>query len=321
MVPSVAPFAVAAATRSISPSTRKLAGRLLGCTCAAAFWLNGSVDELWAHERHSYDLKQHEGGPQEAAPTAQRVQRQAHTKRRQKTQRQVHQERGKLNQSAKQKSRAKTARDRRPETKNATKAARSKPIRLSRSKAIGGGNLKAAHAKSRTKTVEHRRADTKNATKAARSKSVRHSRAAASGRGNPKAAQAKSHTKTLENRRQQTKALAELVTNRSLPGTNIQLPAMGVIKQPVPPPIVGLGPRLASTGSNTTKPRSIISRQLGRLRRPQYPRPPRGQPGLRKSMPERRWSPIPHSPLDPCRKQPGAREGSRLPTLRSAQRI
>src|SRR6266496_5010525 len=61
MVPSVAPFAVAAATRSISPSTRKLAGRLLGCTCAAALWLNGSVDELWAHERHSYDLKQHEG--------------------------------------------------------------------------------------------------------------------------------------------------------------------------------------------------------------------------------------------------------------------
>src|SRR6266516_152333 len=232
MVPSVAPFAVAAATRSISPSTRKLAGRLLGCTCAAAFWLNGSVDELWAHERHSYDLKQHEGGPQEAAPTAQRVQRQAHTKRRQKTQRQVHQERGKLNQSAKQKSRAKTARDRRPETKNATKAARSKPIRLSRSKAFGGGNLKAA--------------------------------------------QAKSHTKTLENRRQQTKALAELVTNRSLPGTNIQLPAMGVIKQPVPPPIVGLGPRLASTGSNTTKHRSIISRQLGLLRRPQYPRPPIG---------------------------------------------
>src|SRR6266536_2516691 len=206
MVPSVAPFAVAAATRSISPSTRKLAGRLLGCTCAAAFWLNGLVDELWAHERHSYDLKQHEGGPQEAAPTAQRVQRQAHTKRRQKTQRQVHQERGKLNQSAKQKSRTKTARDRRPETKNVTKAARSKPIRLSRSKAIGGGNLKAAPTKSRTKTVEHRRPENKNATKAARSKSVRHSRSAASGRGNPKAAQAKSHTKTLENRRQQTKA-------------------------------------------------------------------------------------------------------------------
>src|SRR6266536_4825457 len=206
MVPSVAPFAVAAATRSISPSTRKLAGRLLGCTCAAAFWLNGLVDELWAHERHSYDLKQHEGGPQEAAPTAQRVQRQAHTKRRQKTQRQVHQERGKVNQSAKQKSRTKTARDRRPETKNVTKAARSKPIRLSRSKAIGGGNLKAAPTKSRTKTVEHRRPDTKNATKAAHSKAVRHSRSAASGRGNPKAAQARSHTKTLENRRQQTKA-------------------------------------------------------------------------------------------------------------------
>jgi hypothetical protein len=206
MVPSVAPCAIAAATRSISPPIRKLAGRLLGCTYAATLWFNGSVDELWAHERYSYHLKQHEWGPQEAPPAGQRDRRQTRTKPRHGTQDQVHQKQGKANQSAKQKAHTKTARHRRPETKNATKTARSKPIRLSRSKATGGGNLKTAHAKSRTKTVEHRRPENKNATKAARSKSVRHSRFTASGRGNPKAAQAKSRTKTLEHRRQQTKA-------------------------------------------------------------------------------------------------------------------
>src|SRR6266567_10281 len=152
MVPSVAPCAIAAATRSVSPPIRKLAGRLLGCTYAAALWFNGSVDELWAHERYSYHLKQHEWGPQEAPAAVQRDRRQTRTKPRHGTPDQVHQKRGKANQSAKQKAHSKTAQHRRPETKNDTKTARSKAVRHARSAASGRGNLKAAHAKSRTKT-------------------------------------------------------------------------------------------------------------------------------------------------------------------------
>src|SRR6266496_4043822 len=202
MVPSVAPCAIAAATRSVSPPIRKLAGRLLGCTYAAALWFNGSVDELWAHERYSHHLKQHEWGPQEAPAAVKQDRRQTRTKPRHGTPDQVHQKRGKANQSAKQKAHSKTARHRRPETKNDTKTA----VRHARSAASGRGNLKAAHVKSRTKTVEHRRPETKNDTKTARSKSVRHARSAASGRGNLKAAHAKSRTKTVEYRRPETKA-------------------------------------------------------------------------------------------------------------------
>jgi hypothetical protein len=224
MVPSVAPCAIAAATRSVSPPIRKLAGRLLGCTCAAALWLNGSVDELWAHERYSYHLKQHEWGPQEAPPAVQRDRRQTRTKRRHGTQDQVHQKRGKANQSAKQKSHTKTARHRRPETKNATKAA----VRLSRSTASGRGNLKAAHAKSRTKTVEHRRPETKAASRArnqsnfagyhhsaARTRSDRSTRAATDRRSRTKTGQhRRQHDKTAINHLAPTKSAGAAAATR-----------------------------------------------------------------------------------------------------------
>jgi hypothetical protein len=170
---------------------------------------------LWAHERYSYHLKRHEGDPQEAAPTAQRDRRQAHTKRQQKTQHQVHQKRGKANQSAKQKSHTKTARHRQPETKNATKAARSTSVQDSGT-ASSRGNLKAAHAKSRTKTVEHRWTETKNPTRTARSKSVQHARSTATGRGNLKAAHAKSPTKTVEHRRTDTKNATKTARSKSV---------------------------------------------------------------------------------------------------------
>src|SRR6266540_1592241 len=123
MIPSVAPCTVPASCRSINPSIRKLAGRLLGCTCVAALWLEGSVDDLWAHERYSYHLNQLEWGPQEATPAAQRD----HGR--------VHQKRGKVHQSGTQKSIAKMTRHRRPEAKNATKAASAKSVRRSRSMA------------------------------------------------------------------------------------------------------------------------------------------------------------------------------------------
>src|SRR6266516_3410438 len=144
MIPTVAPCTVPGSRRSINPSIRKLAGRLLGCTCVAALWLEGSVDDLWAHERYSYHLNQLEWGPQEATPAAQRDQGRVHRKRQHKT-RGVHQKRGKVHQSGTQKSIAKMTRHRRPEAKNATKAA---PV------------------KSRTKTVEHRRQQTKTASRA-----------------------------------------------------------------------------------------------------------------------------------------------------------
>ncbi len=165
MIPSVAPCAVPASTRSISPSTRKLAGHLLGCTCVAALWLDGSVDKLWAHERYNYHLKQLERGPQEAPPSAQRDGRQAPTKRRHRAEPQVHQKQDKVHRSATKQSHTKTARHRPPEAKNATKAARSKSVRHSRSTASGQGNLKVAHAKARTKTVEHRRQQAKTASR------------------------------------------------------------------------------------------------------------------------------------------------------------
>jgi hypothetical protein len=198
---SVAPYAVAAVPRSTSPPTRKLAGHLLGYTCAAALWLNCSVDELWAHESYSHQAKQNEARPQEASPMAQRNRRQAHTKRREKTQA-VRE----IRQSAGQKSHTKTTRKGGPEANSATKATRSESVQQSRSKASVRANLKTAHAKSGSKIVERGRPETKNATKAARSKAVRHSRSTASGRGNLKAAHAKSRTKTVEHRRPETKA-------------------------------------------------------------------------------------------------------------------
>ncbi len=161
MIPSVAPCTVPASCRSINPSIRKLAGRLLGCTCVAALWVEGSVDDLRAHERYSYPLNQLEWGPQEATPAAQRDHGRVHRKRRHST-RGVHQKRGKVHQSGTQKSIAKMTRHRRPEAKNATKAASAKSVRRSRSMA----SMKAAHVKSRTKTVEHRRQQTKTASRA-----------------------------------------------------------------------------------------------------------------------------------------------------------
>src|SRR5947208_1153408 len=113
MTPSVAPCTVPVTTQSISPSIRKLAAHLLGCTCVAALWLDGSVDELWAHERYSYHLIQPESRPLEAGPAAQWDRCRAHPKRRHRI-REVHQKRGKVHQSATQKSHAKTAQHRQP---------------------------------------------------------------------------------------------------------------------------------------------------------------------------------------------------------------
>src|SRR5436190_24211533 len=118
MIESVAPQGMSAVTRSTSPPIRKLANRLLGCTCAAALWLTGSVDELWAHEQHSHPAKQHEGGPQEPAPKQQRARRQAHTKSREKIQDRVH-----TVHPTKQKTNTKTAQKRGSEIKSETKAA------------------------------------------------------------------------------------------------------------------------------------------------------------------------------------------------------
>jgi hypothetical protein len=192
MVPSIIPCTIATPNQSNRP-IRKLAGRLLGCTCAAALWLNASVDELSAHEGYNYYLKEHEAAPKETR-AAQQGQHQIHTKRRHSAQGQFRQKRAKVNNSAKQESHSKTARNRRPETKNATKA----PARLARSEMSGRASQKTARAKSRNKVGRHRLPE-----KAARSKLVPHSRSATSSRGNLKAAHAKSH-KTLEHRHPKT---------------------------------------------------------------------------------------------------------------------
>ena len=202
MVPSIVPCAIATSNQSNSP-IRKLAGRLLGCTCAAALWLNASVDESSAHEGYSYHLKEHEAAPRET-PAAQQGPHQIHTKRRHSAQDQLHQKRAKINHSAEQESHSKTARNRRPETKNAAKA----PVRHARSEMSGRGSQKTAHAKSRSKVGGHRLPE----TKAARSKLVPHSRSATPSRGNLKATHAKSqktpehrHTKAVSNARKQSK--------------------------------------------------------------------------------------------------------------------
>src|SRR5262249_25968592 len=116
---------------------------------------------------------------------------QIHTKRRHSAQGQLRQKRTKINHSAKQESHSKTARNRRLETKNATKA----PVRHARSEMSGRGSQKTAHAKSRNKVGKHRLPE----TKAARSKLVPHSRSATTSRGNLKATHVKSH-KTLVHR-------------------------------------------------------------------------------------------------------------------------
>src|SRR5262245_21934925 len=190
MVPSIVPCTIATANQSNSLPVRKLAGRLLGCTCAAALWLNASVDESSAHEGYSYHLKEHEAAPRET-PAAQQGPHQIHTKRRHSAQGQLRQKRAKINHSAKQESHSKTARNRRPETKNATKA----PVRHARSEMSGRGSPKTAHAKSRNKVGRHRLPE----TKAARSKLVPHSRSTTTSRGNLKATHVKSH-KTLVHR-------------------------------------------------------------------------------------------------------------------------
>src|SRR5262245_47280969 len=160
MVQSIVPCAIATANQSNSPPIRKLAGRLLGCTCAAALWLNASVDELAAHEGPSYHLKEHEAAPWEKP--AQQAPRQIHTKRRHSAQVSSVKKRTKIYSSAKQESHSKTARNRRPETKNTTKAS----TRHARSEMPGRGSQKRAQAKSRIKVGGDRLPE----TKAARSK-------------------------------------------------------------------------------------------------------------------------------------------------------
>src|SRR5262249_36163438 len=155
MVPSIVPCAIATPNQSNSP-IRKLAGRLLGCTCAAALWLNASVDELSAHEGYSYHLKEHEAAPKKTR-AAQQGPHQIHTKRRHSAPGQVRQERAKINNSAKQETHIKTTRNRRAEAKNATKA----PARRARSEMSGRGSQKTAHAKSRSKVGGHRLPETK----------------------------------------------------------------------------------------------------------------------------------------------------------------
>src|SRR6266568_2600108 len=222
MIPSVAPCAVPASTRSISPSTRKLAGRLLGCTCVAALWLDGSVDELWAHERYNYHLKQLEWGPLEAphqrSETAAKLIQNVDTG----PNPQVHQKRGKVHRSATKQSHTKTARHRPLEAKNATKAARSKSVRHSRSTASGRGNLKAAHAKVRTKTVEHRRQRTKTASQArSQSKSAghRHRKSIRAGTGRS------SRTKIAQHRGHHDETAINQAPTRSAQAAVIPMPA------------------------------------------------------------------------------------------------
>ena len=228
-MPSVAPCAMPTTTRSISPSIRKLAGRLLGCTCVAALWLDGSVEELWAHERYSYHSKQLESDPQEAAPAAQRERRQAHPKGRRKAQRQALKKRDKVHQSATQKSQTKTARRGRPKAK-VTKATHSKSARHSRSTASDQRNLKAAHAKSRTKTIESRRQQAKNGSKARnQSKFAQYHHSAASTRsaGSTRAAtDRRSRTKTGQHRPQHGKtAINYPAPTRSAKAAAVPLPA------------------------------------------------------------------------------------------------
>jgi hypothetical protein len=183
MVPSIVQCAIATPNRPI----RKLAGRLLACTCAAALWLNASVDELSANEGYSYQLND-QAAPKETRE-AQQGPHQIHTKRRHRGQ--FRKKRAKVNNSAKQEAHSKTARNRRPETKNASKA----PARHARSEMSGRGTPKTAHTKSRIKVGRHRLPE----TKAARSKLVPDSRSATHSQGNLKATPAKSH-KTLEHR-------------------------------------------------------------------------------------------------------------------------
>jgi hypothetical protein len=186
MVPSIVPCAIATPNQSNRP-IRKLAGRLLGCTCAAALWLNASVDELSANEGYSYQLND-QAAPKETRE-AQQGPHQIHTKRRHRGQ--FRKKRAKVNNSAKQEAHSKTARNRRPETKNASKA----PARHARSEMSGRGSPKTAHTKSCIKVGRHRLPE----TKAARSKLVPNSRSATHSQGNLKATPAKSH-KTLERR-------------------------------------------------------------------------------------------------------------------------
>jgi hypothetical protein len=203
MVPSIVPCAMATANQSNSPPIRKLAGRLLGCTCAVALWFNASVDELSAHEGYSYHLKEREEAPKETL-TAQQSPRQIQTKRRHSVRGQFRQKRAKINHSAKQESHSKAARNRRAEAKNATKST----PRHARSEMSSRGSQRTAHAKSRIRVGAHRLPE----AKAARSKLVPHSRSATPSRGNFKAAHAKSHkiledrhTKTVSDARKQSK--------------------------------------------------------------------------------------------------------------------
>src|SRR5207249_2662415 len=118
MTESVAPVTIAAATRSTKRPIGKLANRLLGCTCAAALWLTGSVNDLWAHEQHSHAGKHHERGPQDPSPNEQ----QALTKTREDTRSRVHE----ACHRVKQKTKTKTAQNRGSEIKSETKAGTSK---------------------------------------------------------------------------------------------------------------------------------------------------------------------------------------------------
>jgi hypothetical protein len=244
MMPSVAQCAVPA-TRSVSPSIRKLAGRLLGCTCIAALWLDSSVEELWANERYSYHSTQLEFGSPETAPAAQRERRPAHSKRRQKTRNQVRQNLGKAHQSP-QKSQAKPARHRQPETKHATKVTRSKSVRHSGSKTSSRGKLRIAHRKSR-KAAQHRRHPAKTAAKA--SKTAGHHRSPVSTRGvrSTRAATNRSaRTKTGQHWRQHDKTPLNHAPNSSAEMVAVPMP----VPRPTPPPQVDVTEAVNSdTGS------------------------------------------------------------------------
>jgi hypothetical protein len=235
MIESVAPHSIATAARSIGLPSQKLANRLLGCTCAAALWLTGSVDELWAHEQHSHAAKQHEGRPQESAPNEQRARRQAHAKSQEDIQDRVHKVRHTRNQKTDTKPTQKPGLKIKSETKaskvvqhsrskasargnaemvdaksrvkhhrpdqNVTKPARSKSRSIT-----AGRNREAVHTKSRTKTARSCRLETKKAIKSGRSKPARCSHSTLAGREYMKSARAKSRTKTIEHRRQQAKS-------------------------------------------------------------------------------------------------------------------
>ncbi len=300
MIEGVAPHSIATAARSTGLPSRKLANRLLGCTCAAALWLTGSVDELWAHEQHSHPAKQHEGRPQESAPNEQRARRQAHAKSRENIQDRVHKVRHPRNQNTK------TTQKPGSKVKSETKAAPAKLVQHSRSKAsargnpemvdaksrvkhprpdqnvtkparsksrsiTAGRNMEAALAKSRTKTAQSCRLETKKAIKSGRSKPVRCSHSMLAGREYLKSARAKSRTKTIEHRRQQAKSASRSHKQWNIAGHQHSAADTRGDKSMRGAKNRRSRIKTASTERNTRQPRRIIARP------PHPPRWPQSQ--------------------------------------------